>query len=378
MRLLHAELEGFRNFERAVVDPGAGLTALVGANGQGKTNALEALYLLSALRPLRPVPRRALIRSGGTKAVIRAEVVHQSTGLTHQLELRLEGSARALQKDGKPCSPDAFLGSLVSVAFTPDDLQLAKAGPDGRRRFLDRALLNAQPGYLTRALRYGKAMRDRNRLLAQGGSDAALDAFDAVIAREGAHITQARRAYVNTIAPRVVERFRAIADPAPKLSVRYASSLGEPSEDIQDAFLRALGARREKDRQRAITGVGPHLDDMAMALDGVVARDRASQGQHRALILALKLVEIEALTAALREPPLLLLDDMSSELDETRTEQLFRLVRSLDAQVILTSTTTDPRALAASLGSPSSLRVHTVQNGSLGPAETLALVERDD
>ena len=170
MRLLSAELEGFRNFERAELHPSPFVTGLVGENGQGKTNALEAIYLISALRPLRSVPRKALIKEGFREAKISVRVSHANTGLEHELELRLDGSSRTLLKDGKKVSASELLGGLVAVAFTPDDLQLPKGSPDGRRRFLDRALLNSRPSYLGHALRYARAMKDRNRLLARDAS----------------------------------------------------------------------------------------------------------------------------------------------------------------------------------------------------------------
>lgn len=373
MYLLEAELSDFRNYSSARLEPSPEITALIGPNGQGKTNLIEALYLVAGLRPLRPVPRRALIRNGARRTEIRLRVQRRSTGLTHDLELTLEGSSRVLSKDGKKVSADSFLGTLVAVAFTPDDLQLAKAGPDGRRRFLDRALLNARPTYLGRALRYARAVRERNQLLARDGSDPELDAFDMLVAQEGAAILDARQAYVSRLGPRVVERFRDIARPAPTLGVRYRSSVEGGGEEGLDARLcAALGARRESDRRRRTTSVGPHLDDLVFELDGVAAKERASQGQHRALILALKLVELELLSESLEEPPLLLLDDMSSELDPGRSRQLFESVRELEGQVVLTSTS-EPNALRDIVGAHRSFVVQEVSEGELGAPRRMTL-----
>jgi DNA replication and repair protein RecF len=370
VRILDAELEHFRNFASARLRPSPEVTAIVGDNGQGKTNAIEALFLVSALRPLRPVPRRALIREGERRARVSIRVERATTGLEHALELRLEGHGRALVRDDKKVSATDFIGSLVCVSFTPDDLQLAKAGPDGRRKFLDRALLNARPSYLATALRYAKAMKDRNKLLARDASDEELDAFDAILASTGARIVAARRAYVDRIGALVSARFDDIARPAPRLELRYASSLlGDPSE-MEGRLFDELGARRARDRQRATTSVGPHLDDLQLTLGGGTAKERASQGQHRALVLALKLVEIEELASELGEAPVLLLDDMSSELDAGRTRQLFEAVRRLDGQVILTSTS-PPDALAPALGGPRDFRFQTVRGGTLAPPEHL-------
>ena len=372
MYLLEAELSDFRNYATAKLEPSREITALIGENGQGKTNLLEALYLIAGLRPLRSVPRRALVRNGTRRASIRLRVQRRSTGLTHDLELALEGSSRVLSKDGKKVATDSFLGTLVAVAFTPDDLQLAKSGPDGRRRFIDRALLNARPQYLGRALRYARAVRERNQLLAKDGDDAELDAFDALIATEGAAILSARQDYVARLAPRVVERFQDIARPAPPLEVRYRSTVEAGDEELAERLLASLGARRESDRRRRTTSVGPHLDDLVFELGGAAVKERASQGQHRALILALKLVELELLSASLQEPPILLLDDMSSELDPGRTRQLFESVGELEGQVVLTSTS-EPSQLRDVIGADRDFVVQEVAEGELGPPRQMTL-----
>ena len=211
-------------------------------------------------------------------------------------------------------------------------------------------------------MRYQKAVRDRNRVLAERGADDTLDAFDEVIATEGAEIMVARSRFVAELAPRVVAHFEGIATPAPPLTVRYSASLSrgldaESVESTREAFLMELGGRRGLDRQRKTTSVGPHLDDLQLRLDGKVAKERASQGQHRALVLSLKLAEITHLADHLGEPPVLLLDDMSSELDRDRSKQLFETVKNLEGQVVLTSTET-PASLT-------DLVVYDVDGGAL-------------
>jgi DNA replication and repair protein RecF len=371
MRFLSAELTDFRNVVSARLEFSPGFTLLVGPNGQGKTNTLEALYLLSALRPLRNVPRKALVRTGTSRATVAVRAEQARTGLTHELALTLEGQQRQLTRDDKRVATQSFLGMVVTVAFTPDDLQLGKGGPDARRRFLDRALLDLRPAYLVPALRYAKAVKDRNRLLAEQGSDATLDAFDRLVAAEGAAITVARAEYVEALGPRVRAHFERIATPAPALGLRYAPSVGEAltAGDVEataSAFLERLHARRALDRRKKTTSLGPHLDDLELTLEGAPTRERASQGQHRALVLALKLAEITHLAERLGEPPVLLLDDMSSELDATRSRQLFEAVRELEGQVILTSTE-PPEALAGRLESPHPLAVYEVRAGTLAP-----------
>ena len=367
MRIHTVELADFRNITTAHLSLSPQFTALVGPNGQGKTNALEALYLTAALRPLRSVPRRALVRQGQAVARVSMRVFREGTGLTHTLGVELEPNRRRLLRDDKATVASSFIGTLVAVAFTPDDLNLAKGAPDARRKFLDRAILNVRPAFLSRALRYQKVVRERNRLLAESGNDAQLEAFDEVLSREGAAITELRRRYIHQLTPRVEAFFRRIADPAPPLALTYESRLladgpTATEAELTERFARRLKSRRPLDRARKTTSVGPHLDDIRVSLDGAPARDRASQGQHRAIVLALKLAEITHLAEVLAEPPVLLLDDMSSELDRIRSAQLFSTVRELEGQVVLTSTQ-NPERLSGTLGGE--LVVYDVDAGML-------------
>ncbi|MFO0723773.1 MAG: DNA replication/repair protein RecF [Myxococcota bacterium] len=341
MRIQAARFIDFRNVASAHIDFSPRLTALIGPNGQGKTNLLEALYTVAALRPLRSVPRSSLIRSGTTRAEVSVTIESGKTGLVHHLGVRLEARARMLTKDEKRAEASTFLGHFVAVAFTPDDLEISKAGPDARRRFLDRAILNTRPAYLERALRYQKAVKARNKLLQTGADPMLLDAYDVAVAEPGAELTAHRAAYVRLLQPRVVQTFADIARPAPSLEVEYNSALGEPDADVatlKARFLDALQRRRKHDLLKRTTSIGPHLDDLHLMLDGVSTRQRASQGQHRAVVLALKLAEIELLSDTLGEPPVLLLDDISSELDHERTQHLFESVERQKGQVVLTTT----------------------------------------
>ena len=347
MRILAAEILDFRNIARTDVRFAPRLTAFVGPNGQGKTNFLEAMYAVAALRPLRNASRRDLVRAGAPRAVVKLTVASARTGLTHTLELTIERGSRTTAKDGKRCEATEFLGVLVAVAFTPDDLEVSKGSPELRRRFLDRALLNSRPAYLERALRYAQAVKARNKLLSRPGIDAQLlDAYDHTLVAAGADVAVARARFVETIAPRIEAYFGEIAAPAPPLRVRYHSSLGLLDDDVaavRARFLEQLALRRDSDIRRGTTSVGPHLDDLELELDGAPARNRASQGQHRALVLALKLAEIRHLTETIGEPPVLLLDDISSELDVPRSRQLFAALAPHAGQVLLT--TTDARQL---------------------------------
>lgn len=361
MRIATATITNFRNLSHAELTLSPRFTAFVGPNGQGKTNTLEALYFAAALRPLRSAPRSALFREGSDDARVRLLAKRAATGLSHLLEVQLAPGRRKLIRDDKSTTAQRYLGVLVAIAFTPDDLELTKGGPDHRRRFMDRALLNLQPSYLDHAMRYQRALKDRNRLLVDGASDLQLEAYDDVLAKEGLEISRRRRAFVRDLAPRVEDAFSAIAAPAPPLALSLVSRV--EAED-SDAYRSALAAARTKDRARKRTTYGPHVDDLQVSLGSAVAKDRASQGQHRALALAMKMAELLFTSERLGEPPVLLLDDMSSELDQVRSRKLFQFVRGLAGQVILTSTSS-PGEVAATLDQPPDLVVYQVASGAL-------------
>ena len=368
MRIESADFLDFRNIRGASIHFSSGLTGLIGPNGQGKTNTIEGLYMVAALRPLRSVTRPHLIRAGCSHAKVSVQVEHERTGMTYDLGITLGKTARQITKDGKTAEVTSFLAALAAVSFTPDDLSISKGSPELRRKVVDRAILNTRPAYLEVALRYGRAVKSRNRLLTEEGSDALLDAYDLTVAEAGVQVLRARASYVNRIAPHVQARFQEIADPAPALSVRYRSSaprvVDAADADAVAVFVEELAVKRASDRRRRTTSMGPHLDDLELRLDGEPVRSRASQGQHRAIVLALKLAEITDLTDVLGEPPVLLLDDIGSELDTGRSRQLFDAIADLDAQVVLTTTDMKqiPGPVLERLGPPA---IYDVASGAL-------------
>ena len=362
MRIVAGRIAHFRNLSAVHLQPSAHFNAFLGRNGQGKTNLLEALFFLSALRPLRSVPRRALLQHGVEESRIQLDVYRERTGLTHRLEVRFRAGSRRLLKDEASAKTTDFLGHLVMVAFTPDDLELSKGAPEQRRRFLDRAVLNVAPSYLEHALRYQKAMKERNRLLADGASEASLLAYDQVLAKDGLELAQRRARFVEDWGPEMIAAFGRIADPAPRASVHLQTEV-ELAGGLE-AYSSRLARDRGRDRARKKTSFGPHRDDLAITLDDAPARERASQGQHRALALAMKLAELRHTSSRLGEAPVLLLDDMSSELDEDRQQNLFAAVRALNGQVMLTSTST-AEGVAHTLGPQAELKVHDVAGGAI-------------
>jgi DNA replication and repair protein RecF len=343
VRIRELSVEGWRNLEPLRLVPGDRLSVLYGDNGQGKTNVLEAAYYLAALRSFRTTHAEDLIRRGDqtARARLRAEIWHQ--GLDRRFEIELGPNGRAARLDGKAVrGTAAALGAVSVVLFVPEDLLLSRAAPAARRRFLDLAIFNVERGYYGEASAFQKVLRNRNALLRRGSSDSALlGTYDEELARTGARVVMRRRALVAALVPRFAEHFRALHGDLP-VSLDYRSDPEvERSGDeaaVQAALQRGLAARRTLDERRRFTGFGPQVDDLEIGLSGTPARGHASQGQLRSLMLALKLAELTHVQARLGDPPVLLLDDVPSELDPVRRRRLFEVIAELDCQTLISVT----------------------------------------
>jgi DNA replication and repair protein RecF len=331
-------------------------TVFFGANGQGKTNFLEACYLLCTLRPLRAQKLSELVRLGSPEPAKVAGQFELAGGL-RKVELELSSQGRNALLDGKRITDtDEIFGGLATVAFTPDDLAVVKLGPEGRRRLLDRAVQNRIPSHVSDARDYLKALRSRNHLLRQRSDPALLESFDEPLAKIGTRIRQRRLQVLEELKPHATKAFEEVARGESALQLRYVESGG-------DNLAEALMQRRERDQERGYTSAGPHADDLSFSLGEKSARLYASQGQTRAIVLAFKIGEIENLRAMQGRAPLLLLDDVSSELDPERSSYLMAYLAALKGQVVLTCT--DPRILTNGLDSEALFR--RVSKGSIEP-----------
>ncbi len=354
MLLLSLTLEDFRNFAQVVMTPSPRATIAVGQNGQGKTNLLEAIYFLATLKPLRANKLSELVRFGQPKATVRGRFTLK--GAEREISVEVTQGIRQAFVDGKRAqSLEDYFGGVSVVAFTPEDLAVVKGAPDGRRAFLDRAVFNRFPAFLAESRAYARALKSRNRLLKEGASAGYLEAFDETLAKTGARVLVRRRALLQELAPRAEAAFTAIGRTEAQARFTYRPSCDEPRwhEGDEAALCAALGeglsAKLGRDRERGFTSVGPHADDLVIGLAGRAAKSYASQGQQRALVLGWKVAEIENLTAALGVKPLLLLDDVSSELDPERNAYLMEYVSASGAQLFLS--TTDPKLVSrAALG----------------------------
>lgn len=369
MRLARLEIQDFRNLARASVAPAARTTVLVGENGQGKTNVLEAVYLLCTLRPLRAARLAELVRFGASRSLVSGDF--DGPGGLRRAAVQVEAGGRTAFLDGKPLGSDLglgdYFGGLAAVCFSPDDLLLVKGAPELRRRFLDRAAFNRWPAVLAEARQYLRALRARNGALRLAGADVE-SSFRGPLVRAGARLLVRRRDLAAELAPRLAAAFAEISGPgAPRAHLAYRPASGmrvEGSEaEIAARLSEILALRLERDRHKGYTSAGPHMDDLVLSLDERGARPYGSQGQQRALVLALKVGEIENLRACLGRPPLLLLDDVSSELDPAKNRYLLDYLSRLPGQAILT--TTDRRLLEPAAGPDAAF--YGVVGGALSP-----------
>lgn len=310
VHLAHLRLRDFRNYERLDVDFTPGFHVLLGDNAQGKTNILEAIYLLATLRSFRGVGGAQMVRHGSKGYFVGGRVVGQGG---HEIKMYWSATERKLSLDGQPVRRlGDYLGVLRAVVFCTEDLQLVKGTGRVRRRFLDLSLLQTHPDYLATLQRYAQALRSRNALLKQPLLDeAALDSFTTELVKLGGEITRLRHELAPRLSPLARLACRRISHDAEELRLEY-----QPS--VKQDFAVELAQSRARERQFRMTVVGPHRDDLQLLLNDRLAAQYASEGQKRTLALALKMAQAEYLSGLHGAPPVLLLDDVMGELDAKR------------------------------------------------------------
>ncbi|MEM6531279.1 MAG: DNA replication/repair protein RecF [Myxococcota bacterium] len=345
MHIEHLEARNFRNLEPLSLPIAPGFVVVQGNNAQGKTNLLEALYVCATGKSFRSAPPKELIRAGEEGGKLTA--IFQRQSVRHQIEVTLNGSRRTIRVDGRGMRKTSQLLELVNVvAFFPDDLRIIKGAPEERRRFMDRAVANYRTELVDAASAYEKALRSRNRILKEhdNPSPTLVEVFDEQLISYGAVIQRCRREVIDQLAGLTESIFVELMGVS--LSVGLDSGIPDLDEsDFAASFRQALSNSFARDRARRSTSVGPHRADLLVQVDGFDARSFASQGQQRASVLALKLAEVKTLGKMLSSPPILLLDDVSSELDTKRTEALFEAVSGTGSQVWVSTTGSAPLPL---------------------------------
>jgi len=361
MRLKKLVISGFRNIKTVRITPGNRFNLFYGLNGQGKTNFLEAVHLLGSSRSFRNARLADFIRHGETVSQILGEI--ESAGSLSQIRLTLEHAGRRVEIDGKPIQRASDLhGKLNTVVFSPDDTAMVKFGPDARRRYLDRAVYMGDIAYLHCWHNFHRILKQRNHLLKSPDKNG-LDIWTEQLAEAGAEVIQRRQRFVKLLDTMLQRHYATIAGSSENAGISYRpEGIRSTEREAIRSELRELLARHERNDERyGTTTAGPHRDDLTLSLDGRALKAFGSNGQQKSFVLALKMAEIDNLREIFGEAPLLLLDDVSSELDGTRNHNLLEFLASMDMQVFITTT----ERTTALLESAAHYTVFHVEDGNL-------------
>lgn len=341
MQVRSLALRDFRSYAEAGIEFAEGLTAVVGANGEGKTNLLEAIGFVAAGGSLRGASDGALIRDGADHAVIRCDArVRDDREVSIRADIR-RGRPNRFELNSQRVERRRDLLSVLTVTmFSPDDLQLVKGGPAARRRWLDNALAAARPAFGELRSELDRILRQRNALLRQtagrlrGDAEITLDVWDQRLADVGDELRHRRHEVLDAMRPNLAGQYKRVSGEGVDVLAEYVSSWGD------EPLATALEQARPDDVRRASSTVGPHRDDIALQINGLPARSHASQGEQRCMALALRLAADALVRDQRQTPTVLLLDDVLSELDRQRAASL---LESLPAgQCIITSSTEVP------------------------------------
>jgi len=352
-------LRGFRNIESLAIEPAPRFNVVAGDNGQGKTSLLEALYAVATSRSFRTDRPKELQREGSEFARVDAELLED--GQARAQRLTVSGGGRAVFLDGERALRLAdYAVRTPMVVFHPGDLDLTMGGATRRRDLLDRVGLFTDPAAADHRRRYRLASRERQKILEVRGEHAAdLGAYEQLVAHHGAQLGQIRVNAAQALAREAEPGWRRLVATDLSFGMRY-----QPGGTLDEGRFRAeLEARRSTDRRRRAATFGPHKDDLELVVDGRPARKHASQGQHRILTLTLKLAELAAIREARGSHPILLLDDVSSELDPTRIGAVYEFLNASPSQVFVT--TTRPELFQTPGASSSDRRDYRLEAGAL-------------
>ncbi|MEH2275428.1 MAG: DNA replication/repair protein RecF [Nostoc sp.] len=346
MYLKTLNLRQFRNYQDQKVEFNAAKTILVGNNAQGKSNLLEAVELLATLRSHRMTRDRDLVQEGEAIAQINATLERQTGVSDLTLTLRRNGR-RSVALNGESIRRQMdFLGVVNAVQFSSLDLELVRGGPEGRRNWLDTLLIQLEPVYAHILHQYNHVLRQRNAFLkktqdsAPSNQDSELAVWDAQLATTGTRVIRRRDRAIQRLAPIASAWHASISGSTEVLQIKYVPNIpleDNQPEEVQQAFLVKIQQRAIAEMHQGTTLVGPHRDEVELTINQTPARQYGSQGQQRTLVLALKLAELQLIEEVVKEPPLLLLDDVLAELDLSRQNQLLDAIQDR-FQTLITTT----------------------------------------
>ncbi len=356
----------FRNLADQSVDLSPGPIHITGLNGNGKTNFIEAIYLLSGSRSFRTNISNELSRWGDSQCSVFGTVTHKLG--TEELGVALTPGKREAFLNANPLSSiSELLGRLTIVAFSPADLQLIKGSPSGRRRFLDRHMVDMQPAFLKTLMAYQRALASKSALLKNSYVDyQQLVPWNSLLAEYGGKIVDNRSSFLKSLSDKACSFHHSYAPMDGDLALQLESDLLDPQGKVDLSY---IAHQFERAAQREIASrspvVGVQRDDIKVSLGGVDSRSYASQGQTRSVVLSLKLGVIDMLDEVKGESPVVLLDDVDSELDAARSERLFATLLAKPRQMIVTGTTSPPKPLD---GHPS-LQILGMSSGLISVAQ---------
>ncbi len=365
MKLKKICIFSFRNIDEIELSPNERFNIITGNNAQGKTNILESIYLLSAMKSFKMTRNTELIKNGCHYSVIKGLV--NRDGVTRDITICIEPSGKKAKVDNKNVSRlSDFFGCLNMVVFSPEDTSMVRGMPETRRRYLDRAVFSSDFAYLTVHHEFFKILKNRNSLL-KSGIISGLDVWTERLALAGARLIKARLSYIEEISALLADFYAILAGPFQSAHIRYrcealrtAKSNVSPDE-IMTGLLEVLAAKSAEEKIKGTTLAGPHRDDIEFFLNGRLLKLHGSQGELRSFILALKMAEIEYIKRRHLTPPVLLLDDMSSELDGDRNRNLLEFLKDREMQVFITTTSLKNLSISNNLNQS----VFTVQDGKI-------------
>ncbi|NOX23260.1 MAG: DNA replication/repair protein RecF [Actinobacteria bacterium] len=335
MHLAWLRLSGFRNYDSLEIEPDIGVNILVGPNGAGKTNILEAIAYGSKLRSFRSSPDESLVSTNAEAAVLRLGIERAAGEGRIEIELPRNGRRRVLFNGKRPQRSSVLAAEFPVVAFLPDDLGIVKGGPAGRRELLDELASQLTPTTGADIDQFKKVLRQRNSLLKQAGRSVdvmTLDVWDERLATFGARVLLHRLTLLTAMAPVLRESYATVSSANGVLGWRYDSSWAAgctpntPQSEAESLLREALLRRRERDMDMRSTSVGPHRDEPTFLLDDRLTRNQASQGEQRSVALSMRLAAYYLLEERHGRPPVLLLDDVFSELDIERADGVMALM----------------------------------------------------
>ncbi|GIW48237.1 MAG: DNA replication and repair protein RecF [Deltaproteobacteria bacterium] len=338
MILKSITLKNFRNYRSETLTFHERFNVIAGDNAQGKTNLLEAINLLCTFRPFKQVKMEELILFGEEEGRVKGEIELES-GL-NEVHIVLRKGGKTLKLNGKVIyNTTKFTGKFNIITFLPSDLEIIKGAIQDRRKYIDTVICNIIPEHLRDLKLYFRALTQRNALLTHQTqvSKESIEVWNETIAEIGGRITRRRIKFIKKIEPEIKEAYRQISGLETDIQIQYKTSF-TPSVSFEEDIKRELELRFSHDRKYGHTSVGPHRDQIDFAIDGKIASVFASQGEAKTLVLALKTSEIKLLTQILKRTPILILDDITSELDYRRRSFLFHLLREFNGQIFITTT----------------------------------------